>query len=192
MSVTLCQWQWHCQCECVCVPFSFAYSIAWLPTSTLADIVIDLNPLRCTSYVQACMIVLEWGCHGGMLIDWDPEITWWRVAWFYWSHRPLFAGPALYLLTCSCNKGPFNADGGGGCPIFREKALRRCKVQCYLCYEAMGAGPISQKALRNTWLAPNGTINLRLCMIFSRADKLLMMVAMHIYHCSIQINTNWC
>ena len=26
-----------------------------------------------------------------------------------------------------------NADGGGGggCQIFREKALRRCNVQCY-------------------------------------------------------------
>ena len=24
-----------------------------------------------------------------------------------------------------------NADGGGGCQIFWEKALRRCKVQCY-------------------------------------------------------------
>ena len=24
-----------------------------------------------------------------------------------------------------------NADGGGGCPIFRKKALRRCNVQCY-------------------------------------------------------------
>ena len=24
-----------------------------------------------------------------------------------------------------------NADGGGGCPIFWKKALRRCNVQCY-------------------------------------------------------------
>ena len=24
-----------------------------------------------------------------------------------------------------------NADGGGGCQIFRKKALRRCNVQCY-------------------------------------------------------------
>ncbi len=24
-----------------------------------------------------------------------------------------------------------NAHGGGRCQIFREKALRRCKVQCY-------------------------------------------------------------
>ena len=38
-----------------------------------------------------------------------------------------------------------NADGGGGCQIFREKALRRCKVQCYLRYEGVGGGPISRK-----------------------------------------------
>ena len=24
-----------------------------------------------------------------------------------------------------------NADGGGGCPVFWKKALRRCNVQCY-------------------------------------------------------------
>ena len=24
-----------------------------------------------------------------------------------------------------------NVDGGGGCPIFWKKALRRCNVQCY-------------------------------------------------------------
>ena len=38
-----------------------------------------------------------------------------------------------------------NADGGGGCQIFGEKALRRCKVQCYLRYEGVGGGPISRK-----------------------------------------------
>ena len=38
-----------------------------------------------------------------------------------------------------------NADGGGGCQIFREKELRRCKVQCYLRYEEVGGGPISRK-----------------------------------------------
>ena len=44
-----------------------------------------------------------------------------------------------------------NADGGGGCQIFRKKALRRCKVQCYLRYEGVGGGPIFRnKALRNT------------------------------------------
>ena len=38
-----------------------------------------------------------------------------------------------------------NADGVGGCQIFRKKALRRCKVQ-YLRYEWMGGGgPISRK-----------------------------------------------
>ena len=37
--------------------------------------------------------------------------------------------------------------------IFREKALRRCKVQCYQRYEGVGGGPISRKKcirLRNT------------------------------------------
>ena len=44
-----------------------------------------------------------------------------------------------------------NADGGGGCQIFQKKALRRCKVQCYLRYEGVGGGIISRKkALRNT------------------------------------------
>ena len=44
-----------------------------------------------------------------------------------------------------------NADGGGGCQIFWRKALRRCKVQCYLRYEGVGGGPIfRKKALRNT------------------------------------------
>ena len=38
-----------------------------------------------------------------------------------------------------------NADGGGGCQIFRKKALRRCKVQCYLRYEGVGGGPIFRK-----------------------------------------------
>ena len=45
-----------------------------------------------------------------------------------------------------------NADGGGGCQIFRKKALRRCnKVQSYKRYEVVGGGPISRKkALSNT------------------------------------------
>ena len=44
-----------------------------------------------------------------------------------------------------------NADGGGGCQIFRKKALQRCKVQSYLRYDGEGGGPISRKkALRNT------------------------------------------
>ena len=44
-----------------------------------------------------------------------------------------------------------NADGGGGCQIFRKKALRRCNVQCYKHYAGVGGGPISMKiALRNT------------------------------------------
>ena len=49
-----------------------------------------------------------------------------------------------------------NADGGGVCQIFRKKALRRCKVQCYLRYEGVGGGPIfrRKKALRNTLMAP--------------------------------------
>ena len=34
---------------------------------------------------------------------------------------------------------------GVGCQIFWEKALRRCKVQCYLRYEEVGGGPISRK-----------------------------------------------
>ena len=38
-----------------------------------------------------------------------------------------------------------NAYGGGGFQIFRKKALRRCKVQCYLHYEGVGGGPISRK-----------------------------------------------
>ena len=42
-----------------------------------------------------------------------------------------------------------NADGGVGCQIFRKKALRRCKVQCYLCYEGVGGGSnFQKKALR--------------------------------------------
>ena len=45
--------------------------------------------------------------------------------------------------------------GVRGCEIFWEKALQRFKVQCYLCYEGVGVGPISRKkALRNTWMAP--------------------------------------
>ena len=47
-----------------------------------------------------------------------------------------------------------NADGGGRCQIFRKKALRRCKVQCYLRYEGVGGGGwgsnFQKKALRNT------------------------------------------
>ena len=39
-------------------------------------------------------------------------------------------------------KGPFKCYvtqmGVGGCPIFRKKALRRCKFQCYLRYEGVG------------------------------------------------------
>ena len=39
-----------------------------------------------------------------------------------------------------------NADGdGGGGQVFQRKALRWCKVQCYLCYEGVGGGPISRK-----------------------------------------------
>ena len=34
-----------------------------------------------------------------------------------------------------------NADGGGGCQIFRGKSIT--KVQCYLRYK--GVGPISRK-----------------------------------------------
>ena len=34
---------------------------------------------------------------------------------------------------------------GGGGKIFRKKALRRCKVQCYLRYEGVGGDPISTK-----------------------------------------------
>ena len=44
-------------------------------------------------------------------------------------------------------------DGGGGVvPDFLEKkALRRCNVQCYQCYEGVGGGPIYRTiALRNT------------------------------------------
>ena len=41
-----------------------------------------------------------------------------------------------------------NAGGGGGNQLFREKALRRCKVQCYWCYEGVGGGPISRKKKR--------------------------------------------
>ena len=45
-----------------------------------------------------------------------------------------------------------NADGDGGgvsnCP---GGAVRRCKVQCYYCYEGVGGGPNSRKkALSNT------------------------------------------
>ena len=44
---------------------------------------------------------------------------------------------------------------GVGCQFFREKASRRCMVQCYWHYEGVGGGLISrQKALRNTWMAP--------------------------------------
>ena len=49
------------------------------------------------------------------------------------------------------DKGPFKCYvtqmgvGGGGCKIFRKKALRRYKVQCYLRYEGVGGGPISRK-----------------------------------------------
>ena len=35
----------------------------------------------------------------------------------------------------------------GGCPIFREKSLRRCKVQRYKRYEGVGGGQISRKNL---------------------------------------------
>ena len=47
-----------------------------------------------------------------------------------------------------------NADEVGG-QIFRKKALRRYKAQCYLRYEGVGGGPISRKkALRNACMAP--------------------------------------
>ena len=39
-----------------------------------------------------------------------------------------------------------NADGGG-VRFSGKKALRRCKVQCYLRYEGVGGGPISRKKL---------------------------------------------
>ena len=39
-----------------------------------------------------------------------------------------------------------NTDGGGGgCQIFPKKALRRCKVQRYYCYEGIGGGQIFRK-----------------------------------------------
>ena len=45
--------------------------------------------------------------------------------------------------------GPFKCYvtqmGVGRCLIFQKKALRRCKVQCYLRYEGVGGGPISRK-----------------------------------------------
>ena len=45
-----------------------------------------------------------------------------------------------------------NADGGGGVRFSGKKALRRCKVQCYLRYEGVGGVQYSEenKALRNT------------------------------------------
>ena len=46
-----------------------------------------------------------------------------------------------------------NADdhgGWGGYQLFREKTLRRCKVERYYRYEGVGGGPISRKkALSN-------------------------------------------
>ena len=59
----------------------------------------------------------------------------------------------FYIGTGSCFKKFWlgaiqllrNADGGGGCQIFLEKVLRRCKVQCYYRYEGVGEGPISRK-----------------------------------------------
>ena len=38
-----------------------------------------------------------------------------------------------------------NAHGGEGCQIFRKKALRRCKVQCYLRYEGVGGVQFPEK-----------------------------------------------
>ena len=43
----------------------------------------------------------------------------------------------------------------GGCQLFWEKALRRCKVQRYYRYEGMGGGPIFRsKALNVTFECP--------------------------------------
>ena len=59
-----------------------------------------------------------------------------------------------FLLYCFKLGGPSvlrNADDGGGCQLFRKKALRRWKIQRYYRYEGVSGGPISRKkALRNT------------------------------------------
>ena len=66
--------------------------------------------------------------------------------------------PYMYMinLTCANNsnytiRGPSsvirNADGGGGCPILRNKALRRCKVQCYCITRGWAGVQFPQKSV---------------------------------------------
>ena len=59
--------------------------------------------------------------------------------------------PAIYTNLGSFKCYVTQMGVGGWCQIVRKKALRRCKVQCYLRYEGVGGGPIyRKKALRNT------------------------------------------
>ena len=47
-------------------------------------------------------------------------------------------------MSCLAYRGAIqvlrNADGGGGCPIFQKKTLRRCKLQRYLALRGGGWG----------------------------------------------------
>ena len=62
----------------------------------------------------------------------------------------------IFLENAKPSKGRFKCyvtqmGVGGGGSNFPEKALRRCKVQCYLALRGGGWGPISmKKALCNT------------------------------------------
>ena len=49
-----------------------------------------------------------------------------------------------------CLKGSFKCyvTQMGGVRFYKKKALRRCKVQCYLRYEGVGGGPISTQKKR--------------------------------------------
>ena len=78
-----------------------------------------------------------------------------RYSGVWHSHRGMRTGPHVNRKGARCFLGAIqllsNADGGWGVRFSGEKALRRCKVQCYLRYEGVGGVQFpDKKALRNT------------------------------------------